>query len=118
MIHRALVLLRKYHGLKQKDLAEKLDRSPSYISEIESGTKVPTYDLLQSYSEVFDIPVSSIMIFAEASGTKGKAKAVQEHIAGKALQLLEWLDSVSRFQEDTLASKKKTSKASAADKGK
>ena len=65
MLNKALRLMRVFHDLSQKDLAEKLGMSKSYLSEIESGKKTPTLDLLSRYSEIFDIPLSSIMFFSE-----------------------------------------------------
>ena len=109
MIHRALRLLRRYHGLKQKDLAELLGLSPSHLSEIESGAKSVAYDLLEKYAAVFDMPVSSIIIFAESStGCKNSKsmKSLQARISNKALKLLEWLETVSRFHDDPPAKRK------------
>lgn len=69
-LNEALRLMRVFHDLSQKELAEKLRISKSYISEIESGKKTPTLDLLNRYSEFFDIPVSSIMFFSESLNSK------------------------------------------------
>lgn len=104
MINRALRLLRSYHGLKQKDLAGLLDLSPSHLSEIEAGVKPVAYDLLEKYAAVFDMPVSSIIIFAETSAGKKGAKStknLQAKITDKALKLLEWLETVSRFHDES-----------------
>ena len=49
MIHRALKLIRQFHELKQNDLAEKLDISKSYLSEIETGKKPANLELLQAF---------------------------------------------------------------------
>ena len=65
MIHKALNIIRVFHRMKQKELAKKLEISRSYISGIESGKKKPTYDLLQRYSNVFNIPISSLFIISE-----------------------------------------------------
>lgn len=99
MIHRALKLLRSYHNLKQKDLATRLGLSPSHLSEIESGTKPVSYELLEKYSKVFDIPVSSITLFAEAA-QNGETKGIQAAIADKALRMMEWLETISRYDND------------------
>lgn len=113
MIHRALKLLRSYHGLKQKDLAERLDLSPSHLSEIEAGTKPVSYDLLERYAKVFDMPVSSIAIFAETAEKRGKkSQALQAKITQKAVQLLEWLETVSRFHDDPPNTSKPKSRVS------
>lgn len=93
MIHRALKLLRTYHNFKQKDLALKLNISPSHLSEIEAGAKPVSYELLERYSRIFDIPVSTIALFAEASGSQ---RRVQAAISDKALRLLEWLDTLTQ----------------------
>lgn len=65
MIHEALSLIRVFHKMKQKELAEKLEISRSYMSGIESGKKKPTYDLLQRYSNIFDVPISSLFLLSE-----------------------------------------------------
>lgn len=97
MIHRALKLLRVYHNFKQKDLAEKLGLSPSHLSEIEAGSKPVSYELLEKYSKIFAIPVSTIALFAEASGSK---KKIQSVISDKALRLLEWLDTITQVHSE------------------
>ena len=66
MFGQALSLLRRYQGLNQSALAKKLGVSRSYISELESGNRTPSLDLLSRYAEVFNIPVSSLVFFAEA----------------------------------------------------
>jgi len=62
----ALRLVRVFHDMSQTDLAGKLKISKSYLSEIEKGEKKKvTLELLERYSEVFNIPMSSLMFFAE-----------------------------------------------------
>ena len=65
MLHRALKLLRSFHQISQKDLASKLEISNSYLSGIESGGKKPGIELLEKYAEIFNMPVSSILLFSE-----------------------------------------------------
>lgn len=64
-IHKALKILRTSHDFNQKELAAKLGISDSYLSEIESAKRTPAIKLLESYAEVFKIPVSSIIFLAE-----------------------------------------------------
>jgi len=86
--------------MKQKDLAARLELSPSHLSEIEKGVKPVSYDLLCRYSEIFELPVSSIALFAEVvDGAKPK-KSLKAALADKALRVLEWMDAISRFQDD------------------
>ena len=95
MINRALRLLRLYHGLKQKDLATLLGISSSHLSEIESGAKSVSYDLLENYAKVLKTPVSTITMFAEMSNAKD-TKSMISRVSDKALLLLEWLETISK----------------------
>ncbi len=93
MLNRALRLLRTYHQLTQLALAKRLDISNSYLSEIESGIKSPGVDLLGRYAEVFKMPVSSIMLFAEKiEGTGADGDKSRMRAAEKILRLLEWIE--------------------------
>ncbi len=98
MIHRALRLLRIYHNLKQKDLATKLQISTSHLSELESGKKGVSFDLLEKYSAIFRLPVSSIALFAEAA--ENKPTSILNKLPLKAIQLLEWLESMADIQSE------------------
>ena len=65
MLHLALRLMRVFHDLTQKELAELLGISKSHISEIESRKKTPTLAVLARYASVFEVPVSSILFLSE-----------------------------------------------------
>lgn len=93
MINRALRLLRTYHDLTQAALAKRLEISGSYLSEIESGTKQPSLEILDKYAAIFKIPVSSILLFSEhlADG-KARSGRLRVTAADKILKLLEWLE--------------------------
>lgn len=93
MLNRALRLLRTYHQLNQQELAKKLEISNTYLSEIETGSKAPSVELLQKYSVLFRMPVSSIMLFAETMESDRKpGTRLRVSAADKILKLLEWLE--------------------------
>ena len=89
MIYRALKLTREFHRLKQGELAGKLKISKSYLSEIESGKKPPTVEILEKYAAVFDIPASTLFMFSERLENGPNAR--REAKAKKILQFLEWV---------------------------
>ncbi len=91
MIGQALRLIRQYHNKSQKQLASSLEISPSYLSEIESNKKSVSVEILQKYSELFSIPVSSIMFFSENLNNT----PIKNHIAQKALNILEWVNNIA-----------------------
>lgn len=99
MINEALKLVRVYHNMKQKDLADALRLSASYLNEIESGKKQVTMDVLEKYSQYFKIPTSSLLYFAEQKGRFGEQRQVNP-IAAKAIKMLDWIDTITRDDED------------------
>lgn len=100
MLNEALRLIRVFHDLNQREAAEKLEISNSYLSEIESGKKIPNTELIERYARVFDLPVSSIWFFYEhlEAGTQPDtlqhAKGV---IAEKVLSFLRIVEMRSEF---------------------
>ncbi|MDC0660593.1 helix-turn-helix transcriptional regulator [Leisingera sp. SS27] len=102
MFGQALKLLRRYQGHNQVVLAKKLGVSRSYISELESGNRTPSLELLGRYADVFNIPVSSLVFFAEAledkenlSSRLEKAKGI---VAKKVIALMTLLDVDSEIE--------------------
>lgn len=90
MYDRALKTVRQYHRLSQSDLAEQLQISRSYLNEIERGKKEPSLEVLSKYASRFDVPLSSLMLFAERTQDKSYDKA-RVFLADKVLKMLEWL---------------------------
>ena len=91
MQHEALRLVRVFHDLNQTALAERLGISKSYLSEIEAGKKQPTLELLQRYASTFNMPLSSLLFFAENVNSSTRSDKVRTVIAGKALKMLQWI---------------------------
>lgn len=97
MISEALRLLRVFHDLKQKELAEKLEISPSHISEVENGNRTPSLEVIQKYAVVFRVPVSSILFFSESidNAQQGKTSSdkAKTAIASKVIRFLKLIES-------------------------
>lgn len=90
-MNQALKVVRQYHNINQTQLAGKLSISTSYLSELESGKKEPTLDILQRYSDVFNVPLSSLVVFSETlEGTHNVSKA-RSFISKKMVKILEWI---------------------------
>lgn len=104
MINRALKLIRKYHNLSQTQLATKLALSTSYLSELESGKKEPSIDILQRYSEFFNVPLSSLVVFSETLEGKQNVSKARAFISKKMLKILEW---VADLDDESSAEKTK-----------
>ena len=95
MLNEALRLIRAFHDIKQKDLADKLGISNSYLSEIESGNKTPTLEIIEKYSDVFNMPSSSILFFSENLNNGEKSDKTRKHISKKVIRILDWISEKS-----------------------
>lgn len=92
MLNEALRLIRAYHDLSQSQLCMELGVSNSYLSEIESGKKSPSLDLLNKYSVRFDVPVSSLMFFSESLDSQKVTDRLRVGVARKVVSLLQWVE--------------------------
>lgn len=100
MLQRALKMLRAYHHMPQKELAEKLGISNSHLSEIESGKKAPSLELLGKYAKFFKMPTSDILLFSEHMNTdQTKVDKVRLSVANKVLKILEWISECDEFEK-------------------
>lgn len=99
MINEALRLIRVFHDMKQVELASRLGVSKSHISEIESGSKTPSLDLIERYADTFKMPVSSIMFFAEELPSAKMGDKVRSKIAGKVIDILRFVERKADAEE-------------------
>lgn len=65
MLGNTLKRLRGIYGYSAKEMSELLGISSSYLSEIENGKKKVSMDLLDRYSELFGLRVSTLVRFSE-----------------------------------------------------
>ena len=93
MLNEALRLVRAYHDLSQSELCAQLSISNYYLSEIESGKKQPTLEMLNKYGEHFGIPVSSLLFFSENLHQTGLTSNLRVGAAKKVLALLQWVEA-------------------------
>lgn len=98
MLNEALRLVRVFHDLNKSEAASRVGLSKSYITELERGDKNVTIDVLNKYAQAFDLPISSLMLFAEhaAAGTTEKTRVF---VADKALRMLEWIEMITAEEE-------------------
>jgi transcriptional regulator with XRE-family HTH domain len=55
-------LWREIKGLKQDDLAKRIDISPSALSNIENDISKPNIDMLESISNALEIEINQLLI--------------------------------------------------------
>ena len=92
MINEALRLVRIAHGYKSKEVAQMIGVSASYLSEIESGRKTPTLDLLQKYSEAFSIRLSTLMFFIEELDREVPKERIKDNMRKYIFKLMNLIE--------------------------
>lgn len=100
MLNKALKEIRLFHQLKQDDLSAQLGISKSYLSEIESGKKRVSLELLDEYSRIFNVPVSSLILFSEQM-SEPQSSRPRAKFATKLLKLLEWVNLRESVKRET-----------------
>jgi transcriptional regulator with XRE-family HTH domain len=90
-VARTLKILRLFHNMTQAELAQKLSISKSYLSEIESGSKRINLEILGTYSTVFKVPISQILLFSESVKDHSIAEKARTILSKKFLNILEWM---------------------------
>lgn len=59
---RKIRLLRERHGIRQKDIAQKLDLLQSHINHLEAGRKQPLVPLVLRYAQLFQVPTDALLL--------------------------------------------------------
>lgn len=65
MIGDILKRTRTIYGYKASEMSDLLQISKSYLSEIENNKKQPSLELLEKYSEIYGMKLSSLILISE-----------------------------------------------------
>ena len=87
MLNENIKAIRKSKGLSQEELAVKLNVVRQTISKWEQGLSVPDADMLISISEVFEMPVSTLLGETVVEAKADDLKAISEKLEVINLQL-------------------------------
>lgn len=89
MLGNTLKRLRGIYGYSAKEMSELLGISSSYLSEIENGKKIVSMDLLECYSELLGLRVSTLVRFSEDYEDAELNNAGQKFITSLMSKLIE-----------------------------
>lgn len=88
----ALRIMRVFHDLNQIEAAEHLHLSAPYLSQLESGKKMASLDVIQKYATAFHVPASSIFLLSERIQSGDYTYDQPTSVAApKILRILDWL---------------------------
>lgn len=95
MLNEALRLIRVFHDMSAKELAEKLDVSEAMLSKIEKNKAKPSIELLRKYAKVFNTTESALLMFADELDEKKQRAPFKIAIRNKLFSLLKALEGLS-----------------------
>lgn len=96
----ALRLLRIFNGYKSAELADMLEISQSYVSELENNKKQPTIEVLDKYAKVFGMKKSTLFLFAESLEIEKEKQDQKQRMAYAGMKLLKILEKVGSLENE------------------
>ena len=96
----ALRLLRIFNGYKSAELADMLEISQSYVSELENNKKQPTIEILDKYAKVFGMKKSTLFLFAESLEIEKEKQDQKQRMAYAGMKLLKILEKVGGLENE------------------
>ena len=93
MLNECLRLFRVFHDKKIVSLAKELKISPSYLSEIESGKKQPSMEIIDRYAKIFKTTPSAILFFSEELDKEKKRGKLKISIRNKLIKFMKVIES-------------------------
>ncbi|WP_319390287.1 helix-turn-helix transcriptional regulator [uncultured Cohaesibacter sp.] len=91
MLNKILSLMRENEGMTIHEVASKLGVSSEAALDYELGMVRPTPEIIQKYSEIFGVPVSSIMFFCKEDDDGILSTESRLYFADKIVVLVERL---------------------------
>lgn len=92
MVGKTLKFLRIAKGLKQADLANRLNVSTNYISLVENDKREPSLSLLKELADALDIPVG--LLFLELDMSKKEISPQERDLLMKMRDLMVQIEMV------------------------
>lgn len=89
MIGDILKRTRMIYGYKASEMSELLQISKSYLSEIENNKKKPSLDLLEKYSEIYGMKLSSLILLSESYEDANKRNKGDKFIRSMMISFVE-----------------------------
>lgn len=97
-LNEALRILRDYYGFSRNEIMEGVQISKSYLSELESGSKRVTLDVVSKYAEFLDLKPSMILLLGETLAEGRSAKAVESFVAKNTRKLMSWISEEDKHE--------------------
>lgn len=95
-----LKLLRKQYGLSQADVGKVFHASQNTISQWESGTRKPSYEVIQEIARYFNVTVDYILGNDSPNGKGVKIPVLGKVQAGIPIEAIEEIADYEEISED------------------
>lgn len=89
MIGDILKRTRTIYGYKASEMSDLLQISKSYLSEIENNKKQPSLELLEKYSEIYGMKLSSLILLSENCDEANRRNKGDKFIRSMMIKFIE-----------------------------
>lgn len=101
MIGETLRLLRIFNDYTMTEMAQKIGLSQSYLSELESGKKMPSLEIIEKYANVFEMKPSTLLLFSESlEKDEIENQDKKQRVAKAGMKLLKILEKIGKLDEE------------------
>jgi len=97
MLGEAIRIARVFQGITQQDLANAMNVSSGFLSQIESGARQPSQETLRSAAVALGVPASSLIFFSEQMQAREGVSEAEARIrfGRKILSVMAQIDRAS-----------------------
>lgn len=101
MIGETLRLLRIFNDYTMTEMAQKIGLSQSYLSELESGKKKPSLEIIEKYANAFEMKPSTLLLFSESlEKDEIENQDKKQRVAKAGMKLLKILEKIGKLDEE------------------
>lgn len=82
---KAIKRLRRVRGLSQAELAQKISKTPGYISKLEIGDRVPATEVIEAICKQLNVPYYLFALLASEEEEINNLPAKETHLLAENL---------------------------------
>ncbi|MGA1256063.1 MAG: helix-turn-helix domain-containing protein [Candidatus Nanopelagicaceae bacterium] len=94
---KTIAVIRNFHMMKQIELADKAGISRNYMSQVESGERTPSLEVLQKICGALNMPISNLFLIEEWERGEAELEKIQPALTPKCQKILAALAAIKEL---------------------
>ena len=97
IVMKTIATIRNFHMMKQIELANKAGISQNYMSQVESGERTPSLEVLQKICGALNMPLSNLFLIEEWERGEAELDKIQPALTPKCQKILTALAAIKEL---------------------